>query len=223
VLGDDVTLHSGVSIREGCRIGNRVIIRNGAAIGSDGFGYVPDGSAYYKIPQIGIVIVEDDVEIGANAAVDRAALEVTRIGRGTKIDNLVQIAHNCVIGEDCIIVGQAGIAGSTRMGKHVTLGGQVAIAEHLTIGDGARISGKSGVMSDVASGEVLSGNPAMSHKARLRSVAVFPHLPQMRKSLARVEIRMAKVEDHLESASNVTTHPGLEQAMAGAAGKPTRP
>jgi len=215
VLGDDVTLHSGVSVREGCRIGNRVIIHNGATIGSDGFGYAPDGAAYFKIPQIGIVIVEDDVEIGANSAVDRAALEATRVGRGTKIDNLVQVGHNCVIGEDCIIVGQAGIAGSTRLGKHVTLGGQVAIAGHLTIGDGAMISGKSGVMSDVAPGEVLSGTPAMPHQARLRSAAVFPHLPEMRKSLARMGIRMTKVEEHLESVSNVMPLPGQECAMAG--------
>lgn len=204
VLGDDVTLHSGVSVRERCRIGNRVIIHNGTTIGGDGFGYAPDGAAYFKIPQIGIVIIEDDVEIGANAAVDRAALEVTRVGRGTKIDNLVQVGHNCLIGEDCIIVGQAGIAGSTRLGKHVTLGGQVAIAGHLTVGDGAMISGKSGVMSDVAPGEILSGTPAMPHKARLRSAAVFPHLPEMRKSLAKMGIRMARIEKHLDAASNVS-------------------
>lgn len=197
VLGDDVTLHSGVSVREGCRVGNRVIIHNGSTIGSDGFGYAPEGAAYFKIPQIGIVIVEDDVEIGANSAIDRAALEVTRVGRGTKIDNLVQIGHNCVIGEDCIIVGQAGIAGSTRLGKHVTLGGQVAIAGHLTVGDGAMISGKSGVMSDVAPGDVLSGTPAMPHQARLRSAAVFPHLPEMKKLLVRLGARMAKVEEQL--------------------------
>jgi UDP-3-O-[3-hydroxymyristoyl] glucosamine N-acyltransferase len=203
VLGDDVTLHSGVSIREGCRIGNRVIIHNGTTIGSDGFGYAPDGSAYFKIPQIGIVIVEDDVEIGANAAVDRAALEVTRIGRGTKIDNLVQVAHNCVIGEDCIIIGQAGIAGSTKLGKHVTLGGQVAVAGHLTVGDGAMISGQSGVMGNVAPGEILSGTPAIPHQSRLRSAAVFPHLPEMRKSLNSLGSRLAKVEEKLETVPKV--------------------
>jgi UDP-3-O-[3-hydroxymyristoyl] glucosamine N-acyltransferase len=207
VLGDDVTLHSGVAIREGCRIGNRVIIHNGATIGSDGFGYAPEGAAYYKIPQIGIVIVEDDVEIGANSAVDRAALEVTRVGRGTKIDNLVQIGHNCVIGEDCIIVGQAGIAGSTRLGRHVTLGGQVAIAGHLTVGDGAMISGKSGVMSDVAPGEVLSGTPAMPHQARLRSAAVFPHLPQMRKSLTKLGNQMAQLEEQMATRLPATATP----------------
>ena len=198
VLGDDVILHAGVSVREGCRIGNRVIVHNGTVIGSDGFGYAPDEKSWYKIPQIGVVIIEDDVEIGANAAVDRAALEITRIGRGTKIDNLVQIAHNCVIGEDCVIVAQAGIAGSARLGNHVTLGGQVAIVGHITVGDNAMISGQSGVMGNVAPGEILSGTPAIPHQARLRSAAIFPHLPEMRKSLHRLGNRMTKVEEGLE-------------------------
>ncbi len=200
VLGDDVTLHAGVSVREGCRIGNRVIIHNGTVIGSDGFGYAPEGDSWYKIPQIGCVVIEDDVEIGANVAVDRAALEITRIGRGTKIDNLVQIAHNCVIGRDCVIVAQAGIAGSARLGNHVTLGGQVAIVGHITVGDNAMISGQSGVMGNVGAGEILSGTPAIPHQARLRSAAIFPHLPEMRKSLNRLGVRMAKVEEGLEGA-----------------------
>lgn len=202
VLGDDVTLHAGVSVREGCRIGNRVIIHNGTVIGSDGFGYAPDGNSWYKIPQIGIVAIEDDVEIGANVTIDRAALEMTRIGRGTKIDNLVQVAHNCVIGEDCVIVAQAGIAGSARLGKNVTLGGQVAIVGHITIGDHAMISGQSGVMGNVAAGEVLSGTPAIPHYTRLKSAAIFPHLPEMRKTLIRLGSRMSKVEEKLESSRN---------------------
>ena len=199
VLGNDVTLHSGVSVREGCRIGNRVIILNGAVIGGDGFGYAPDGDGWFKIPQIGIVIIEDDVEIGANATVDRAALETTCIGRGSKIDNLVQVAHNCQIGENCIIVAQTGIAGSTSLGKHVTLGGQVAIAGHLVIGDNAMISGQSGVFNSVAAGAVMSGTPAISHQSRLKSAAVFPHLPEMRKTLSRLGTRMAKMEERLEA------------------------
>ena len=194
ILGDDVTLHAGVSVREGCRIGNRVIIHNGTVIGSDGFGYAPNGPSWFKIPQIGIVIIQDDVELGANVTIDRAALETTRIGRGTKIDNLVQVAHNCEIGEDCIIVAQAGIAGSARLGRHVTVGGQVAIVDHVSIGDNAMISGQSGVIGNVAAGEVLSGTPAIPHHARLKSAAVFPHLPEMRKSLARLEARMSIVE-----------------------------
>jgi UDP-3-O-[3-hydroxymyristoyl] glucosamine N-acyltransferase len=198
VLGNDVTLHSGVSVREGSRIGNRVTIHNGAVIGGDGFGYSPDGDAWYKIPQIGIVIIEDDVEIGANVTVDRAALETTRIGRGTKIDNHVQVAHNCQIGENCIIVAQAGIAGSTRLGNHVLIGGQAAIADHLTIGDNAQISGQSGVFNSVESGAVMSGTPAIPHKSRLKAAAVYPLLPEMRKTISKLGNRMTKVEEWME-------------------------
>jgi UDP-3-O-[3-hydroxymyristoyl] glucosamine N-acyltransferase len=144
-IGDDTTVHANVTVREGCRIGNRVIVHSGVVIGSDGFGYAPDGKAYQKIPQIGIVVVEDDVEIGANTTIDRAALGVTLIRRGTKIDNLVQIAHNCIIGENCIIVSQTGISGSTKLGEHVTIGGQVGIVGHLDIGDNVMVGAKSGV------------------------------------------------------------------------------
>lgn len=199
VLGDDVTLHAGVSIREGCRIGNRVTIHNGAVVGSDGFGYAPDGHSWFKIPQIGIVVIEDDVEIGANTTIDRAALETTRIGRGTKIDNLVQVAHNCQIGEDCILVAQVGIAGSVTLGKHVTMGGQAAIADHVAIGDNAMISGQSGVFNKVAAGAIVSGTPAMPHKERLKCAAVYPFLPEMRKTLSRLVSRMGAVEERLES------------------------
>jgi len=201
VLGDDVTLHAGVSIREGCRIGNRVTIHNGAVIGSDGFGYAPDGQSWFKIPQIGIVVIGDDVEIGANTTVDRAALETTRIGRGTKIDNLAQIAHNCQIGEDCIIVAQVGIAGSVTLGRHVTLGGQAAIVDHATIGENAMISGQSGVFGNVAAGAIVSGTPAMPHQARLKCAAVYPYLPEMRKSLGKLAKRMKEVEERLEPSS----------------------
>ncbi len=199
VLGDDVTLHSGVSIREGCRIGSRVTIHNGSIIGADGFGYSPDGDGWFKVPQVGIVIIEDDVEIGANTTIDRAAVETTRIGRGTKIDNLVQVAHNCQIGENCVIVAQAGIAGSVTLGRRVTLGGQAAIADHVTIGEKTMISGQSGVFNNVAAGSILSGTPAIPHQARLKAAAVFPHLPEMRKTLLKLSNRMAKVEESLES------------------------
>jgi len=198
VLGNDVTLHAGVSVRESSRIGNRVTVHNGSVIGGDGFGYAPDGDGWFKIPQIGSVIIEDDVEIGSNCTVDRAALETTRIGRGTKIDNLVQVAHNCQIGENCMIVAQTGIAGSATLGRHVTLGGQVAIVDHLTIGDNAMISGQSGVFNNVAAGAILSGTPAIHHQSRLKSAAVFPHLPEMRKTLSRLGNRMKQVEAHLE-------------------------
>jgi UDP-3-O-[3-hydroxymyristoyl] glucosamine N-acyltransferase len=199
VLGNDVTLHAGVSVREGCRIGNRVTIHNGAVIGCDGFGYAPDGDGWFKIPQIGIVIIEDDVEIGANTTVDRAALETTCIGRGSKLDNLVQVAHNCQIGENCMIAAQAGVAGSTRLGKHIIIGGQVGIAGHVSIGDNVMISGQSGVFNSVAADAVVSGTPAIPHQSRLKSAAVFPLLPEMRHTLSRLGSRMAKVEGRLDA------------------------
>lgn len=193
-LGDDVVLHSGVAVREGCRIGSRVTIHNNAVIGADGFGYSPDGQKWYKVPQVGIVIIEDDVEIGAGTTVDRAAITTTRIGRGTKIDNLVQIAHNCQIGEDCVIVAQAGIAGSTKLGSHVTIGGQTAIVGHLTIGDNASVSGKSGVFADVAPGAIVSGTPAIPHQTRLRAAVIFPRLPEMHKTIKSLLKRVNKID-----------------------------
>lgn len=196
-IGDDVTLHAGVSVRGGCRIGNRVTVHDNTTIGSDGFGYAPDGDGHYKIPQVGIVIVEDDVEIGANCAIDRAALKATRIGRGTKIDNLVQIAHNCEIGENCIIVSQVGISGSTRLGRNVTLGGQVGVAGHLTIADGTTIAAKSGVMGDVEKG-VYGGIPIRPHREWLRSAALVERLPEMRKKIAELERAVAVLAGRTE-------------------------
>ncbi|MBJ6725961.1 UDP-3-O-(3-hydroxymyristoyl)glucosamine N-acyltransferase [Geomesophilobacter sediminis] len=200
VVGDDVTLHANVSVREGCRIGNRVIIQNGAVIGSDGFGYAPDGPQWYKIPQIGIVVVEDDVEIGANSTVDRAALEVTRIGKGTKIDNLVQVAHNCVIGENGMICSQVGISGSTRVGNNVTLGGQVGVAGHIKIGDKVMIGAKSGVPGNIESNQILSGIPVIPHREWLKASGVYAKLPEMRKTMIALEKRVAELEGLLAEA-----------------------
>lgn len=200
VLGDDVTLHANVSVRERCRIGNRVTIHDGSVIGSDGFGYAPDGQSWYKIPQIGIVVIEDDVEIGSNVVIDRAALEATRIRRGTKIDNLVQIAHNCVIGEDCMIVSQVGISGSTQVGNHVIMGGQVGVAGHLKIGDNVMIGAKSGVPNHIAAGQMVSGIPAIPHREWLKSSGIIPKLPEFRKSLNALEKRVAELETLLAKA-----------------------
>jgi UDP-3-O-[3-hydroxymyristoyl] glucosamine N-acyltransferase len=194
VLGDDVTLHANVSVRERCRIGSRVIIHNGTVIGSDGFGYAPDGKGWYKIPQIGIVVIEDDVEIGANTTIDRAALEVTLIRRGSKIDNLVQIAHNCVVGENCMIVSQVGIAGSTRLGAHVTIGGNAGLAGHIQVGDNVMIGAMSGVPNSVPDGQVVSGIPAFPHKEWLRASAVHQKLPELRKTVGALEKRVAELE-----------------------------
>ena len=191
-VGDDCLLHSGVQVREDCRIGNRVVVQNGAVIGSDGFGFAKDEEGRYeKIPQVGIVVVEDDVEIGALTAVDRAALAETRIGRGTKLDNLVQIGHSVTIGRDTVLAGQVGVAGSARIGSKVTLAGQVGVAGHLKIGDGAIATAQTGIPNDVAAGAVVSGYPAIENRAWLKSSAVFARLPDLQKRLRELERRVA--------------------------------
>ena len=193
-VGDDCVLHPNVVVREGCRLGNRVILHAGTVIGSDGFGYAGHGGGRIKIPQTGIVIVEDDVEIGANATVDRATLGRTVIGRGTKIDNLVQIAHNVVIGENSLIAAQTGIAGSTRIGKNVTLAGQVGVVNHLQIGDGATIGPQSGVAQSVAPGAVLSsGLPAAPHLEWLRVMALLPQLPSLWRAVRGLEKKVSQL------------------------------
>lgn len=193
-IGTDSLVHANAVVRERCRIGNRCVIQPGAVIGSDGFGYAPDGAGYYAIPQIGIVVLEDDVEIGANTCIDRAALEVTLIRRGTKLDNLVQIAHNCQIGENCMIVSQVGISGSTKVGNHVTLAGQVGVAGHLTIGDNVMIGAQSGVPNSVPANGGYSGTPIMPHKDWLKAMAIVPRLPELRKTISALEKRIAELE-----------------------------
>ena len=193
-IGNDTVIHANAVIRERCRIGSNCVIQPGAVIGSDGFGYAPDGQGYYPIPQIGIVVLEDDVEIGANTCIDRAALEVTLIRRGTKLDNLVQIAHNCQIGQDCMIVSQVGVSGSTKIGNHVTLAGQVGVAGHLTIGDNVLVGAQSGVPNTLAANAGYSGTPAMPHKEWLKAMAVVPRLPELRKTVGALEKRIAELE-----------------------------
>ncbi|NOQ40961.1 MAG: UDP-3-O-(3-hydroxymyristoyl)glucosamine N-acyltransferase [Desulfuromusa sp.] len=197
-IGKDCILHANAVVREGCRLDNRVILQSAAIIGSDGFGFAPDGSGYFKIPQVGIVVLEDDVEIGSNSCVDRAALGETRIRRGTKLDNLVQIAHNVDVGEDCILVSQGGIAGSTKIGKHCTFGGHVAIAGHLQVGDNVMIGGRGGATGNVAANQVLSGLPLMPHKQWLRSTMILPKLPEMRKEMKQMKKRLEELEVRLK-------------------------
>lgn len=186
-IGEDCVLHAGSIVREECILGARVILQPHAVIGSDGFGFAPDGERYEKIPQVGIVVIEDDVEIGAGTCIDRAALGETRIGAGSKLDNLIQIGHNVVVGPHTVMAGQAGISGSTIIGRHCTFGGQSATAGHLTIGDNVTIAGRGGIASDVASNQVLSGAPAMPHKDWLKASMSFPKLPEMRKDLNRLK------------------------------------
>ncbi|MBW2476935.1 MAG: UDP-3-O-(3-hydroxymyristoyl)glucosamine N-acyltransferase [Deltaproteobacteria bacterium] len=186
-IGEDCLIHANVTIRERCVLGDRVILQPGVTIGSDGFGYVPDGNRHYKIPQIGRVILEDDVEVGSSSCIDRGTMGDTRIGRGTKVDNLIQIAHNCQVGNDCILIAQMGLAGSVKIGDHCTISGQVAIKDHVTLGNNVTVAGKSGVTSDVAAQQVVAGFPAMPHKDWLRANMTFPKLPEMRNELRQLK------------------------------------
>ncbi len=194
VIGRDCQIFPGVVLRERVSLGDRVIIHPGAVVGADGFGFLPDGESYIKIPQIGTVVIEDDVEIGANVTIDRAALGETRIGRGSKLDNLIMIAHNVVIGPDTVMAGQSGISGSTRLGRHVMVGGQTGIGGHLEIGDGAIMGGKSGVMNNVKVGEFVSGYPAQPHSKAMRQVGEIARLPELRKKVRELEARLQRLE-----------------------------
>jgi len=183
-IGDDFFAHSHTCVREGCRIGNRVVLQNGVVVGSDGFGFAREANGrWYKMRQAGIAVVEDDVEIQAHTAIDRATIGETRIGRGTKIDNLVQVGHACKVGEDTLLCGQVGLAGTTRVGNECILAGQVGAAGHLTIGDGATLTAQSGVPTDVPAGGVYSGYPAMPNLAWRKSVAVFNRLPDLQREV----------------------------------------
>jgi UDP-3-O-[3-hydroxymyristoyl] glucosamine N-acyltransferase len=191
VVGDDCYLHPGAAVLERCRIGARCVLQAGAVIGSDGFGYVWDGQRHRKIPQLGIVRIEDDVEIGANAAIDRATLGETVVERGTKIDNLVQVGHNVVVGEHSILCGQAGIAGSARLGRGVTLAGQVGVNDHITIGDRTVATGQAGVTGNLPAGGIFSGMPAAPHREFLKRAALIARLPELARRVDEIERRVA--------------------------------
>jgi len=196
-VGEGNVLHPHVVLRERVELGRRVVVHPGSVLGADGFGYVFDGQAHRKIPQVGRVVVEDDVEIGANVAVDRATLGETVIGRGTKIDNLVQIGHNTVVGQAAIIVAQVGIAGSCRIGRGVVLAGQAGIADHVTIGDGAQIGSQAGVHRDVPAGAGMIGTPAMAGGEGLRALAAISRLPELMRDLRLLGRRLAALEGKL--------------------------
>jgi UDP-3-O-[3-hydroxymyristoyl] glucosamine N-acyltransferase len=195
-IGDDCVIHAHSSVRERVRVGNRVVLQDGAVIGGDGFGFArqPDGSLR-KIPQIGGVVIEDDVEIGANTAVDRPAVGETRIAAGTKIDNLVQVAHGVRIGRHSLLAAQAGIAGSTVLEDHVTLAGQVGVAGHLTIGSGTLATAQTGIPNSVEPGSFISGYPAIPNRDWLKASAVFRKLPELRKLVADLERRLGALEE----------------------------
>ena len=178
-IGHGCLIYPNVTIGENISIGNNVIIHSGTVLGSDGFGFVPTSAGHFKIPQLGSVEIGDDVEIGSNVSIDRATTGKTKIGKGTKIDNLVHVAHNVMIGEHCLITGQNGFAGSSVIGNFVTFGAQAGVAGHLKIGDGATIAGRAGVISDVGPNEVVSGFPARRHKDEMKKLAIINKLPEM--------------------------------------------
>jgi UDP-3-O-[3-hydroxymyristoyl] glucosamine N-acyltransferase len=194
-LGDDVVIYPNVTIRDRCVIGNRVIIHSGTVIGSDGFGFVPDGQKYTKIPHTGIVRIEDDVEIGALNSIDRGTFGETHIKNGVKTDNQVHIAHNVVVGENTLLVAQVGIAGSTVIGDHAILAGQSGISGHLIIGNNAVIGPKAGVTRSVADNEVVSGIPAINHKQWMKAQTVVAKLPELRKRVNELERKINASEE----------------------------
>jgi UDP-3-O-[3-hydroxymyristoyl] glucosamine N-acyltransferase len=200
VVGEGCTLWPGAVVRENCLVGNRVVLQPNCVVGSDGFGFAFDlegdgsGPIHRKVPQAGIVRIEDDVEVGACTCIDRATLGETVIGRGTKIDNLVQVAHNVKVGPLSLLVAQCGISGSTELGQGVILAGQVGVVGHLKLGDGARVGAQSGVSRDLEAGETVSGAPAIPHRDWLRMVAALPKVPDLLRELRRLEKRVEELE-----------------------------
>ena len=186
-IGAGSILYPHVTVREGVRLGRRVIVHPGAVLGADGFGYVPEGGVHLKIPQVGGVVIEDDVEIGANTAIDRAMLGDTVIRRGTKIDNLVQIGHNCEVGEDSIIAGQTGLSGSCRLGRGVVLAGQVGVADHLTVGDGVTAAAQTGIHTNIDPGQTLWGTPARPAMQAKRIAVAEAQLPELVRRVRALE------------------------------------
>jgi len=199
-IGAGAILHPGAKLLERCQIGARCILNAGCVIGGDGFGFAEDtesadGERRVKIPQLGIVILEDDVEIGANATIDRATFGATLLGKGTKIDNLVQIAHNVQTGSDCVIVAQAGVSGSTKLGKRVILGGQVGVIGHIALADDVQVAAQSGVMKSAVAGSTLGGSPAQSAAGWMRELAALRRLDEMRKRVFSIKTTKADSKD----------------------------
>lgn len=198
IIGKNTILYSNVSIYHGCKIGNNCIIHSGAVIGSDGFGFAPTAKGYDKIPQIGIVIIEDEVEIGANTCIDRATMGATTIHQGVKLDNLVQIAHNDVIGSHTVMAAQVGIAGSTKVGEWCMLGGQAGIAGHIKIGDRAAIGAQAGIPGNVKEGAQILGTPAFDIKKFYKSSAAFKQLPDMYKELHQLRKELNELKNKIK-------------------------
>lgn len=199
MIGEDSVLHANVVVYRRCVVGRRVVLHAGVVIGGDGFGFANPGGSNVKVPQVGIVQIDDDCEIGANTTIDRGTLGKTWIKRGVKIDNLVQIGHNVVVGENSIIVAQVGVSGSTKIGDAVLVGGQAGLVGHITVGNGAMIAAKTGVHKNVPPGAVVSGAPQMPHGEWLRVQSTLPRLPEMRKELARLGGRIEGLEKKIQN------------------------
>lgn len=195
IVGADCLLYPGVHVLGRCRLGDRVILHAGVVVGSDGFGYAPDPSGRrHKIPQVGVVVLEDEVEVGANTTIDRATFGETRIGRGTKIDNLVQIAHNVVLGDDCVVVSQSGIAGSTRLGNRVVMGAQGGVAGHIHITDDVMLGARAGVVSSIDEPGIYSGLPVVPHRQWLKALVAQQSVPELRHRVRELERRLEELE-----------------------------
>ncbi|MDR0421627.1 MAG: UDP-3-O-(3-hydroxymyristoyl)glucosamine N-acyltransferase [Proteiniphilum sp.] len=198
-IGKNTVIYSGVKIYHNCVIGNNCVIHSGAVIGADGFGFSREEEVYRKIPQLGNVLIEDDVEIGANTAIDRAVMGSTVIRRGVKLDNLIQVAHNCEIGEHTAMAAQVGIAGSTRIGENCVLGGQVGIGGHITIGKNSRIGAQSGIISNTREGSEIMGSPAIPVKSFFKAGILMPRLPDMYRKLNTLERELLELKKKLAS------------------------
>jgi UDP-3-O-[3-hydroxymyristoyl] glucosamine N-acyltransferase len=194
LIGDDTAIYPNVTVFESCEIGSRVIIHSGTVIGSDGFGFAPEGESYYKIPHTGIVQIDDDVEIGAGNTIDRATFGKTWIKKGVKTDNLIHIAHNVVIGENTLILAQVGIAGSATIGKHSVLSGRSGVKDHITIGDDVIVGSRSSILQSISNGEVVSGMmPTMPHRLYLKVQNIIPKLPELKKRIKAIEKKIEKI------------------------------
>ena len=204
VIGDGVTigancvLYANVTIYQGCKLGNNVTIHAGAVIGADGFGFAPNAEGYDKIPQIGIVVIEDDVEIGANTCVDRSTMGQTIIHKGVKLDNLIQVAHNCEIGENTVMSAQVGMAGSTKIGKWCMVAGQAGFAGHIHIGDQTLVGAQAGLMKDTKPGDKVMGSPAINHLTYMKSRALDPKLPEMYRQIAVLQRELDELKEKLK-------------------------
>jgi UDP-3-O-[3-hydroxymyristoyl] glucosamine N-acyltransferase len=197
-IGADTLIYPNVTILERCLVGERVIIHSGTVIGADGFGFVLGAEGHRKIPQLGTVVIEDDVEIGANCAIDRGALGETRVGRGVKIDNLVHLAHNVTVGEHSLLVAQVGVSGSTKLGKGVALGGQAGLVGHIEVQDGAQVAAQAGVTHSIPRGQIVIGSPARPHEEFRKFNAILPKLPQMHQRLKQLEQKVMELSARLE-------------------------